>query len=69
MNTNFDNRNWLENRFNNLNLGDMDFTGMDDDNLESMVKELEAANDEGKLNLETSEGVDTLTAIVAKYEN
>jgi len=69
MNTkNFDKRNWLENRFNDLNLGDLDMSGMDDDTLENLVKELEAANEDGKLNLETAEGIDNLTAIVGKYE-
>ena len=68
MTTNFDSRNWYENRFAALNVGDMDLSKLSDDNLETMVRELEIANDAGNLNLETLEGVDNLTWIVGKHE-
>lgn len=64
MNTKFYYRSWLEKRFSDLNVGDFDgMEKLSDDELESMVKELEAAD----VDLETNEGCDLLAEICGKY--
>ena len=65
----FNRRSWLENRFQALNVGQFDeMARMDDDSLESMVNELEAAQDAGQLDLETDAGLLLLQTIVERYE-
>ena len=57
------NRNKLENELSDLNLGELDTTGISDESLEAMIAELSEAS----INLETDAGVDTLKQIVEKY--
>lgn len=65
----FNRRSWLENRFQALNVGQFDeMARMDDDSLESMVNELEAAQDAGQLDLETEAGLLMLQTIVERHE-
>lgn len=64
MATKFDYRNWLEQRFSDLNVGNFDgMEKLSDEDLEAMVKELETAD----VDLETNEGCDLLAEICGKY--
>ena len=57
------NKDWMywSNRFDNLNLGFTDsIYKLSADELESLVRELAAAQEEGELNLETNEGIEHL---------
>lgn len=56
-------RQWLEGRFDRLNVGDTDLSGLSDDELWDMVEELEDAN----LDLETEQGLTELQEITEKY--
>jgi hypothetical protein len=64
----FNHRGWIEQRFDNLNIGQMNTDWMSDDNLLGMVQELEIAQGNGLLNLETAPGMLKLQAIVEKHE-
>ena len=64
----FNRRNWLEQRFSELYVGDLEeLSDMPDDKLESMVRELSLAQINNRLDLSTSTGVDMLQKIVDKY--
>lgn len=65
--TNFDHRQWLENIFQNFNLGDLELDSLSDDELESMYGELEESREAGKLNLETEQGIENLKIIIDRY--
>jgi len=69
MNKNFSDRDYLDARMDRLNLGNdySDTYDMSDEAFESLVKELEAADAKGSLNLETSEGVDNLEEIYNRH--
>jgi len=68
--TEFNRRSWLENRFQELYVGQFDeMARMDDDSLESMVSELETAQKGGLLDLETDSGMALLQEIVDRYTN
>ena len=69
MNKNFSDRDYLNARMDRLNLGNdySDTYDMSDEAFESLVKELEAADAKGSLNLETSEGVDNLEEIYNRH--
>lgn len=61
-------RNELINRFMSLNVGDMDeLQTMPLDNMASMIDQLQDAQDGGRLNLETSQGIDELKRIVDPF--
>ena len=67
---NFDERRWLEQRFANLYVGQLDtIDELDTDALRAMVTELEDAQRNGKLDLETDAGLKNLQRIVEKYES
>ena len=67
---NFDERRWLEQRFANLYVGQLDtIDELDTDALRAMVTELEDAQRNGKLDLETDAGLTNLKRIVEKYES
>ncbi len=67
---NFDERRWLEQRFANLYVGQLDtIDELDTDALRAMVTELEDAQRNGQLNLETDAGLKNLQRIVEKYES
>ena len=64
------NKDWMywSNRFDNLNLGFTDsIYKLSADELESLVRELAAAQEAGELNLETNEGVENLQRIMEKH--
>jgi len=64
------NKDWMywSNRFDNLNLGFTDsIYKLSADELESLVRELAAAQEEGELNLETNEGIENLQRIMEKH--
>ena len=64
----FDRRSWLMQRFDELYVGYFDeIVDMNLDDLESMVEELESAQADDELDLETIEGCDNLERIVNKY--
>jgi len=68
--TEFNRRSWLENRFQELYVGQLEeMAGLDDDSLESMVSELETAQKGGLLDLETDSGMALLQEIVDRYTN
>jgi hypothetical protein len=68
--TEFNRRSWLENRFQELYVGQFEeMAGLDDDSLESMVSELETAQKGGLLDLETDSGMALLQEIVDRYTN
>lgn len=60
-------RQWLEGRFERLNVGDTDLSKLSDDDLWGMVEELEDAQRYGKLDLETEQGLTELQEITEKY--
>ena len=67
---NFDERRWLEQRFANLYVGQLDtIDELDTDALRALVTELEDARRNGKLDLETDAGLKNLQRIVEKYES
>ena len=64
------NKDWMywSNRFDDLNLGFTDsIYKLSADELESLVRELAAAQEEGELNLETNEGIENLQRIMEKH--
>lgn len=64
----FNNRAWLEGRFYNLYVGQMEeMDDMDDDSLQAMVEELETADKAGLLDLETDKGLKLLQEIIDRY--
>ena len=68
--TEFNRRSWLENRCQELYVGQLEeMAGLDDDSLESMVSELETAQKGGLLDLETDSGMALLQEIVDRYTN
>jgi len=66
---NFDERRWLEQRFADLYVGQLDtIDQLDIDALRALVTELEDAQRQGELDLETDAGLTNLKRIVEKYE-
>ena len=65
----FDERRWLEQRFADLYVGQLDtIDQMGTDVLRALVTELENAQRKGALNLELDAGLTNLKRIVEKYE-
>jgi len=65
----FDERCWLEERFAALYVGQLDtIDELDTDALRALVTELEAAQRNGELDLETDAGLKNLQRIIEKYE-
>jgi hypothetical protein len=65
---NFDERRWLEQRFADLCVGQLDtIDQLDIDALRALVTELEDAQRQGELDLETDAGLTNLKRIVEKY--
>jgi hypothetical protein len=61
-------RETLIRKINGLNLGELDeLDDMTTAELESLYHELSTAQDNGRLNVETNEGIDNLKLIVDKY--
>lgn len=67
---NFDERRWLEQRFANLYVGQLDtIDELDTDALRALVTELEDAQRNEQLDLETDAGLKNLQRLVEKYES